>query len=534
MKEIHLSRSSESVFRIICDLCEADREHCLDDMILRASDTEIETRDGNLFILGEDRDDAGDGDYAFDKHGASWFRPLREGASENTDTGNRAWIKFIEDVSRRFHDKYAFLEYFHDKTKVQAANESVDEDIVASLCRMLGITCDGIEKADNDIHYGFFGVTLKLILSKNGFFQPVLAKMLFSGGRALKSELAARIIPALTTADSAARDATRATTRRGRDYKLEEVNTLLTTFFEELKAEGDLMDYLLLNSEEDEETLRNLEGYDATPIVCDNVKMLNLFYADWPSRGYDVLADSTPIFRFVFGPGNLLTLTCACGDVLIRDNVITCPVTYEGETEYEMELDPAAYRHNFGLDTQELAYLTSHNPARAHAFPIICHENIRVKGGCRRHRCLSDTLTFDATGRRYCADCPYAEVISRVDGVRCLTSSLVYSAGSHRPVKREDITYCAACARPFDDMQGERTCPVCRTLEMGKDEKDSPDYRRARKIYNTYAYMLPLTRRIFCHGARLGAEDEQVVVLCLGRRQYMYDKLTRKIRRMDV
>ncbi len=535
MKEIHLSHSSESVFRIIRDLYEADKEHCLEDMITRVDDTRIETADRNVFVLSDEEEVSEHGDYAFTKKGATWFNTLRDTTGGVVDNGNRTWIKFIEDVSRRFHDKYAFLEYFHDKNRERDVKEATERTIIASLCETLGVEYDNIIKTAGDISYAFYGVTLKLVLSKNGFFQPVLAKMLFSNGRAMKQDVAERIIHSLTTQEGTneAKLRRRAKSRENREFKIEEINNLLVEFFDELKTDGNLMDYLILAGEEDLNAIRLLEGYDASPIICDNIKLLNLFYADWPSHGFDITADGEPIYRFTFGPGELVSMTCACGEQIICDNRITC-VNKEEETETEFVLDISHSKEQFGLDAEELAYLSIHSPTRCHALPIRCPENIRHIGGCHRRRCLADTVSFDNSGRLYCDDCPFVEVITHVDGKPTLTETLVYSTNSRRLVTRDSVRSCEICNRPFDNLTTGGICSVCGSLQSENITPGSPNERRAKRLYRNYSHMLSLSNRFFSKKPRMCAEDEQIVVFRLGKKNYLYDKRTGSFKRIKL
>ncbi len=531
MKEVRLSKSSESVFNIIRDLHAADTAGCLSDMIFRVTETEIETQGGLLFILGEDIGSAS-GDYAFREDGASWFTPLRESNAADVNSGNRAWIAFIEQVSQRFHNNYSHLEYFCDKSRARVVSESTDRAVATALCKLFGIKHDGIQKVAEDVNYAFLGATLKLMLNKNGFSQPVLAKVLFSNGRPVKCEVAEEILASLTTSDTNSKHSGKTFSRKADVDRTEEINDLLSAFFAGVGSEGDLLDYLILNGEEDNDIVRALEGYDDAAISCDSVKLLNLFSVNWPGRGYDVLRDDTPLFRFVFGLGDLVSLTCNCGDILIGDGYAVC---HDEGGDVALALDLTKYKSDFGLDSDELAYIKSHSPAANHAFEVTCRENIRTTGGCRRYRCQSDTLTFDGGTRRYCADCPYAEVISYVDDKPYLTSKLVYSSNSRRLTTRLNVVNCSVCGRPFDNLpHGARICHTCSTLIPGVILEGSREEKRAHDLYRTYSYMLPLGARMFSHGTRLCAEDEQIVVFRVGEKCYMYDKRDGSFRHIDV
>lgn len=492
----------------------------------------------------------------YDVDGASWFRCLRGNTAQNDDG---IWCNFMINVREEYHRQNSVLEYERGIAQTAAERQKADKLAADLLVEAIDLffphlkaqSSDVIPIHDDSVYEQILGVALRIELSAeatSGASLPLLCKLYFvKNGNSMKplpwksarqyERDILNIVPndidrecqfdeaiverTLTAIGNLAEDPS--TNLAGYTWMGE--ITMPATDEEErqanLKDESDPS--LTPNDVRQRRALRKMYvqmDHQSSDLQCQRIDVLYISHIKSQSSVCEYRHEGEPILRAQIGINQALTLRCiACEeevDLIDRDEI-----SYViDDEERSFVLDRSLPQ--FGLTDEQVEEIRTRSHFAEHLMALSC------PNGCSRVRCA--TQLFRVEDRDYCRDCRRPEVVyTDFDGKRYHTPSLVITTDtlkvhSDDALERGELSRCTLCGRVFaeDSLSASGKCKCLCSPAIQKADLDA-----AKKRYRRYRSMLPYRARLFPgKGGRLCYEDNEVLLFSVGRRFYMYSKLS--------
>ena len=468
-------------------------------------------------------------DTSITKTGASWFGVFR---NQSIDTSDSEWIDFVNEVSESYHKEYSFFEFpeiSHKKTDSQLVNE---KKILAALSKLF------FENIYDDLHLveskyvssDIFGVNLRLEINRGtGALQPLIGKVYFEKDQngnltpissSVADEIEGFFIQNMTSSGLNKINSNIDETEKLSNLVCSSLDMLISG-----KTILEFSDCFNVSNSEDIEIMEEIIRRGSAGVLdinCTNVRILSITHAVWKNQVYYVGIGNNKLLEFKFGLNNCVTLKCVnCSEIIIENNKIHCfDTNNEKEYDYYINYENQSALPYVGLTKEEIEDILIHGPFKKHLFKNSCKINNR-NINCSRVICSKQAMVSD--GKTICKTCPYPEklYINR-NGVKVITQNTEFDRDSMELVSKGKVSICKYCHRAFQFSISEQgLCPIC---DLAKNHNKIINEKYYKSLYSKYSSVLPLHVRIQNTKTKYAFEDDEIVVLVVGKKKYMLKK----------
>ncbi len=526
-KKIFVGVEYEDAFHSIYTLIEGK---CFDGLPYSVADGVISDGTYEYELTDQRREISEQVKFAFEKDGATWFKALR---GEKVPDDDAVWNTFRSNIVIEYHKRFSIVEY---RNHAPTAEEK--EKAVKTATRSMRRFCkvfypdfqDLVEVTlrNDELFDDIYGVAMKIDLSGGtGASLPVLGKVYFNRkGKVmipLAKDIAAGIdksinavIPNDDVADQIPTDTAVL------DNALDSMQALIED------SNRNFADYIHFGNKSDKKAVEGMlekMSHDAVELECQRVDVLYVTHIQTNAYEFTAYAQGKPMCNVRLGINDALSISCAnCEDdgwIVDRNQIRYADGQGNPQTA---NLDFS--RDDLGLKPQALERIKETGTQKKHFIPVSCKE-LPGKKTCAVFKCESQLFeVFDGKKNvRICKDCPYPEVVyTTASGDKRYTPMLSFAFDKMELVSPQSvgrIGTCELCGRNFSGgAMRNGKCPLCAKAEVEVDDD-------AKALYASYkSFLAPFQRK--GKGAKGCFEDDEIIVFAVGRKRYVFNKLSVK------
>lgn len=534
MAKIHIGSEYCKTFDSIVKLY---NEGCVEEGVISRIDGDRIITPSHEFVLSRNRTIKNDAEKAavINEKGASWFGAFR---GENFKNNTAEWLMFVETVKEHFRRNYSVLEYHPHSEAI--SQEYIDRQIK----KINNVLKFFYKEYAFDVRRGseiegtddVYGASFRMeITDGTGEAVPVLGKIYFrktkKGYVPYRSDEAELIDRQITSSfdDSKESGGTKQNSSVLTDAVVGALDGLVNG------EKGDISANVVYTDPIDKQAVERMVEKgpnERVDLICQSMTLINISHFKWRNDNYDVYLGDKVVLKALMGIGDRLTLSCnSCisKSVLIDCNRIR--VKIDGQVKsVNIECD----KSDLNLSRNAVDVIEKSGVFSDHIRPIVCNENARLAGVCRRYACIDEMIkieTGNGKNKKYiykCKHCPHPEVVFKCDdGVTRYTRDLVFVRDAMTLRPAEETVQCSCCGRTYTKTGSKKayTCDFCKITESGIDSLDEAEYREGNRLYKKYSGMLPLASRMArAKEKKYCKEDEDCIMFILGQSVYIFNK----------
>ena len=472
--------------------------------------------------------------YEIADDGATWFKAMRY--EREVDLGSSSWNTLISAIANNFHEENSYLEFEQAKKTIKTENEDTQ---LAKIHNLIGtfysdLTNTSVNKAQNSSYDEIYSVLLSMGIYSTGEPETILARVFFR-------KVGSKVLPLMhyeaANIDNQVNELvksmegkkSRQTNSTSHDEDKNIVYTVLSGL-ENAINQGKLKDSIIFCGEGDIDIVSKILTYGpkaGTVLSCKNIKVLGIVKCRLYSCEYLIAYNNNPLLKVKFDSTNSLSLSCfkcTYNNQLIVDNRIVKAINEDGSIEfYDKKL--IFEEKGFGLTPEDIKDIKENTNFKNHTIKIE-HFIRRINEKCVQYRCYNNIIELEngKNKEQYCNNCKYDEIIYKLNNIYYLTRTLDLDHSDVKLMEEKQVGVCEGCGRTFDKkkLTTDNLCPLCSRVDYLESEpKDSSN------VYIKYRYLLdPLERTtaLLFRKKRVAAEDNQYVVLHVGKKTKIYDK----------
>ena len=525
---IHVGIENKSAFDSICALINGN---CFDGLTYSVKNGVISDGEYEYVLTTKKSEKKDEQKFVFEKDGASWFKSLR---GEKAPDDDAIWNTFRSNVAIEYHKRFSVVEYKKQApTKEETlkalkfATDSIN-DFCAVFYPFLKGKLDVRPVTQNEFNAeDIYGVAVKIELSGGtGASLPVLGRVFFSRTGKVMSPLTVDVATPLDQniksliPDESEENAPSINTSVI-DNALDAMQALIEN------TDKNFADYLCFSDKEDLQAVNGLLeklSHNDIELECQRVDVLYITHIQTTPFNYIVYSQNKPLFHLTVGINDSITISCAsCSEntLLVERNQIVYENALNKKTNCYLDFN----LNNLGLTAEEINEVLSFSNLSKHIKPLSCKKSTGATI-CSCYKCESQIfLAVKGEKEKYaCLDCPYPEIVYiNKNGEPLYTPKLTFAFDKKELVSSDTQTaFCSNCGRAFskETLLGG-LCRTCRGVGNDSVEK-------AKKLYKEYKDFLPLTSRLTLSTKKYCYEDDEIILFLVGKRQYIFNKLTIK------
>lgn len=453
-------------------------------------------------------------EFKFGNNGASWFSMLREEGKGNYS--NEGWNELIANLTKQFHREFSVFEY---ETKGRSRDDKnqdheVMKEVLKKFFPKLNLRIQANTAfAKRDI----YGAVLKLDVT-DGPKEPksILCKVFFK-------KVGSTLIPLSSNEAMMINASFASSVLNDNETELEKVDSItvenvtndVTNALDRLFTEGDF-DRNFIFQHEDKENEEDSDRalikkivddspkWDIAEIFVRNVSVLSIVHSRWEETAYYVVDDDNySVLKFEIGVGGVLSLKCiACED---EEYLIENDKIFNEATNTEIDYKTLLKRKDVDLkNTAFERHLCEYVSCRT-SDPVDCNKRV-----CKN--------MVDEDGK--CKNCHRADVFYQLSDEKMLIKDMRFDSFKNELSDAENLRRCGCCGRFFSNGMIDNYCSMCSDFLNDYPDEIKPN----KKTYHRYARLLPFSKRLR-FVKRRAVEDDEIVLIRLGKKIYKVDKL---------